>query len=132
TATLGARYSDVADINNATNEKNRDSLHAQEFGLSYQFSESLRIFGRYAEGFRFANADENAYTPLDVDYLAPQTSDSFELGAAWSRADFIASFTAYDMEVDNEILFDALNFVNINLPKSQRRGVILDASLAVN
>jgi iron complex outermembrane receptor protein len=132
TATLGARYSDVADINNATNEKNRDSLHAQEFGLSYQFSESLRIFGRYAEGFRFANADENAYTPLDVDYLAPQTSDSFELGAAWSRADFIASFTAYDMEVNNEILFDALNFVNINLPKSQRRGVILDASLAVN
>lgn len=131
-ATLGARYSNVKDIDRADGERNRTSLNAQEFGISYQLTPSLRTFARYAEGFRFANADENAYTPMDVDYLAPQTSESQELGLAWDGSSIHATLTAYSMDVDNEIMYDALNYVNINLPQSERQGVMVDATFILH
>lgn len=131
TATLGARYSNVKDVDVLTNRPHDASLNAQEVGLSYQIIPSLRAFARYAEGFRFANADENAYKPVGIDYLAPQTSESQEFGLAWSNAGVSATITAYKMDVDNEIMYDAINYVNINLPSSERQGVIVDTSVAV-
>lgn len=131
TATLGARYSNVEDIDNLTGDNHKASLNAQEYGLNYQFTPAFRVFARYAEGFRFANADENAYTLFGVDYLQPQTSESAELGVAWDGDRISTSLTAYQMDVDNEIMYDAFNYANINLPASERQGVIVDATLVI-
>lgn len=131
TATLGARYSNVEDLDNLSGDKHKASLNAQEYGLNYQFTPGFRVFARYAEGFRFANADENAYTPLDVDYLAPQTSESSEVGFAWEGDRISTNISAYWMDVDNEIMYDAFNYVNINLPASERRGLIVDATFVL-
>lgn len=131
TATLGARYANVEDINHLTDTYSTTSLNAGELGLSYQVNASLRAFARYAEGFRFANADENAYTLPGVDHLLPQLSESSELGMAWEGERLQASFTGYRMEVDNEIMYDAFTWTNINLPAAKRQGVIVDSSLAL-
>jgi iron complex outermembrane receptor protein len=132
TTTLGARYNNVKDFDNLSGEHHSASLNAQEFGLSYQLTASLRAFARYAEGFRFANADENGSTPMDVTYLAPQTSESQEIGLAWDSDLMSATLTAYNMDVDNEIMYDSPNFVNINLPQSERQGVILDSTFVLS
>lgn len=131
-ATLGARYAEAKATDNFTGDQHRHSLNAQEAGLSYQVTPALRTFVRYAEGFRFANADENAFTPMGIDYLAPQTSESLEAGIDWSAQHVALTLTAYDMDIDNELMFDSPSFVNINLPKSQRRGVIADALVTIN
>lgn len=132
TTTMGTRYANVKDVDNLSSESHSASLNAQEFGLSYQITSSLRAFVRYAEGFRFANADENAWTPMDVTYLAPQTSESQEIGLAWNSDLFSATLAAYRMDVENEIMYDSPNFVNINLPKSERQGVMLDTTFVLS
>lgn len=130
--TAGMRYSEVKDRDFTSDETHNDDLNAYELGVNYQLNDSWRIFSRYAEGFRFANADENAYTLPEVDFLDAQTSESYEAGVAWQGKAANATATAYHMTIDNEILFDpsAGGYgVNINLPESERQGLMLDADI---
>lgn len=133
--TAGRRYSTADDQDRTTFLAQESSASANELGLHYQFGSSWRIFGRYAEGFRFANADENALTTADVDFLDAQTNESFEIGFGWQTSLNEFTLTVYDMDVDNEIFYDPMSGVsgaNINLPESRRTGVILDGSVTIN
>lgn len=133
--TAGRRYSTADDQDRTTFLAQESSASANELGLHYQFGSSWRIFGRYAEGFRFANADENALTTADVDFLDAQTNESFEIGFGWQTSLNEFTLTVYDMDVDNEIFYDPVSGVsgaNINLPESRRTGVILDGGVTIN
>lgn len=126
TANLGVRHSRVRDHNHLVEEEHKDKFTASELGLSYQVSNVLRLFGRYAEGFRFANPDDNNTTSSDAIFLRPQTGESWELGAQWHLGSLSFSPALYKLKLKDEIVFDAINFVNINLPASERQGVTLD------
>ena len=133
--TAGTRYSEVKDQNHASFQDHSDDLTASELGLNYQLNSAWRIFARYAEGFRFANADENGVTVPGVDFLKPQTSESTEAGFGWQGGIASATVTAYDMAVEDEIFYDPMSGLygaNINLPDSKRKGVILDTDLTLN
>jgi iron complex outermembrane recepter protein len=132
TATLGSRYAEVEDDNSLYALGQDDHLQASEAGLSYQLDASWRIFGRYAESFRFANVDENNLVPVGTLFLAPQTGDSWELGAAWSGAASTLSYSLYQMDLSDQIVFDGIQYANINLPKSERQGAMLDANLVLS
>ncbi|PUA29626.1 MAG: hypothetical protein B0W54_03370 [Cellvibrio sp. 79] len=134
TATIGARYSEVEDENQRLLEQQEDDLTASEFGLSYQANNQWRVFGRYAESFRFANPDDNNLVPADVIFLNPQTGESFELGAQWQGDKAQVSYTLYHMALNDQIVYDPFvpnnqfyNGANINLPDSERQGLMLDA-----
>ncbi len=135
--TLGAREAGVDDRNPLAGTAHDDKARAYEAGASYQFSPASRVFVRYAEAFRFANADENAQTLDEVEFLDVQTSDSVELGYAWQDSGRSASVLFYRMTLDNEIAYDPLAGdwgANINLPETERQGVVIEASepLSVN
>ncbi len=139
--TAGLRQSSVDDTNHAINVNHDDDVTAGEFGLSYQLDSNWRIFGRYADGFRFANADENGLVLPSVEFLEVQTSSSTELGAEWRGEDASVQWTLYNMELDNELMYDAaipnLNSwngfgANINLDSSRRQGVAVDAQLVLS
>lgn len=125
-ANLGVRQSQVKDNNRLLDERQDDKLTASEFGLSYQLSGGWRLFGRYAESFRFANPDDNNRVAEDLVFLKPQTGESWELGAQWQGDVIQLSSAFYQLELNDEIVFDAINFININLPASERRGLTLD------
>lgn len=125
-ANLGVRQSQVKDNNRLLDERQDDKLTASEFGLSYQLSGGWRLFGRYAESFRFANPDDNNRVAEDLVFLKPQTGESWELGAQWQGDAIQLSSAFYRLELNDEIVFDAINFININLPASERRGLTLD------
>lgn len=126
TATIGARQSEVEDKNYLKKQLQKDDLTASEFGLNYQFTDEWRAFGRYAESFRFGNADENNAVLADVVFLKPQTGDSAELGVAWQGADAQVSYALYKMSLNDEIVYDSIRYANINLPDSERQGFTLD------
>jgi iron complex outermembrane receptor protein len=133
TATMGARYSEVEDENQLLSLQQKDDLTASEFGLNYQASAQWRVFGRYAESFRFANPDDNNLLPANVVFLKPQTGESFELGAQWQGDAAQVSYSVYHMTLNDEIVYDPFvpnnqfyNGANINLPDSERQGFILD------
>jgi iron complex outermembrane receptor protein len=140
-ASVGVRTSSVEDTNNMLGVTHDDDATSGEFGLSYQFENGWRVFGRYADGFRFANADENNLVLPDVDFLEAQTSRSGELGAEWNNDRASAQWSIYRMDIDNELMYDAVipnsnsynDFgANINLDSSRRQGIAFDGKLVLS
>ncbi|MCE3252642.1 MAG: hypothetical protein K0Q67_1662 [Cellvibrio sp.] len=132
TLTAGARFAQVEDKNYLQSLAQDDDLHATEFGLSYDAGNNWRVFGRYAESFRFANPDENNLVAQDVVFLNPQTGESFELGTEWQTAVGKVTYSLYSMALNDEIVYDAsvpnnqfYTGANINLPDSERKGFML-------
>jgi iron complex outermembrane recepter protein len=132
TATLGTRYSSVDDVNHLTNKTNDKNLQASELGLHYQAGNGWSVFSRYTESFRFANPDENNAVLSGVEFLKAQSGDSVDFGTAWEGEHASVAYSIYSMRVDDEIMFDAFNFTNINLPKSARKGFIFDGDIELS
>ena len=126
TLSAGARYASVEDLDRMTSVSHEDDVDVGEVGLNYQFNNDWRVFARYADGFRFANADENGFVLPDVDFLEIQTSKSVEVGTGWQGDEASISYALYQIRLDNEITFDSIAFANINLPDSERRGITID------
>lgn len=136
--TTGARHSKANDENFINALENDESEVATEIGLSWQITPAHRVFLRNADGFRFATVDENSLTPPGQAFLDPQTSNSWDLGYEWSRGRHGIKALAYDMQLDNEIIYDPFipnvwfPGANINLDESSRRGLILDGTLGIS
>lgn len=135
--TLGARHSDVEDRDLNSHQSHDDAVFVKELGITWRPSEQQRIFLRRDENFRFATADENGLTLPGVDFLKPQEGVSWELGWGWSNTGTRLDITLYQLDLDNELMYDAVisnpdSFfggvgANINLDSSRRRGLILSA-----
>ncbi len=138
---IGARTSSVDDTNHALSTHHNDDVTANELGLSYQLNNGWRVFGRYADGFRFANADENGFVLPSVMFLETQTSHSGELGAEWSSERATVQWSLYRMNLDNELMYDAVIVnpnswngfgANVNLDSSRRQGIAIDGQLILS
>ena len=139
--TLGARKSSVDDQNHAMKTSHSDDLTAKELGVSYQIDSGWKTFARLAEGFRFANADENGLILPGVDFLKPQTSRTGEAGFAWESNEFSSQITFYKIKLDDELMYDAVipninsfdSFgANINLDQSERKGWVFNSELTLS
>lgn len=128
-ATVGLRDTSVHDKNNSLALKHDDSETIHEYGLAWEPTEDWRLFARRAGVLRFANADDNGFTVPGVVFLKPQTGMSDELGAKWKRTQWDLSLTAFQLDLDNEIAYDAGApgpwgpGANVNLPTSHRTGL---------
>jgi iron complex outermembrane receptor protein len=132
TANAGIRHASVDDVNKTAKTKRSDSVNASELGLNYQIDSDWRVFGRLADGFRFANADENGYTLVGVSFLDIQKSQSREFGLAWEAQSASVKYSLYDMALDNEISFDPIANANVNLPDSKRKGFLFDGDVVLS
>lgn len=147
--TAGARHARVEDTNhhaydssfNLISKTNNESLNATEIGLNYQVNSAWRVFARLADGFRFATADENAFTLSSVSFLDPQKTKSQEAGVTWTEKTASVKYSVYHMDLDDEITYDAIvpnsgsyngRGANINLPQSERQGFIFDGNLVLS
>ncbi|GGB54862.1 TonB-dependent receptor [Shewanella inventionis] len=132
---VGGRYSEVSDdltdqlLYSNGIELDNDA-HALELGLNYRPSAEHRFYVRASDNFRFAKVDEQAYTPLDVQGLDPQTGRSYEAGWDYTTATQMLKINAYQLELEDEIVYDASltdgpygGGANINADESRRFGV---------
>jgi iron complex outermembrane receptor protein len=129
---VGARHSSVRDEDIGKKKTHDDDLNAGDLGLNYQIDEQWRLFARYADGFRFANADENGAVLPGVEFLEVQTSQSFEAGGAWADEKASITYSVYHMTLNDEITFDSLAYANFNLPDSERQGFIFEGQLQLS
>ncbi|GGP53972.1 TonB-dependent receptor [Shewanella saliphila] len=132
---VGGRYSEVTDdlsdqlLYPEGVELDNDA-HAFELGLNYRPSAEHRIYVRANDNFRFAKVDEQAYTPLDVQGLDPQTGRSYEAGWDYTTATQTLKINAYQLELEDEIVYDGSRTdgpygggANVNADESRRFGV---------
>jgi iron complex outermembrane receptor protein len=135
TLNAGGRHATVDDKNHGLKTSHDDSLNIGELGLNYQIDTEWRAFARYADGFRFANADENNAVVDGVDFLRAQTSQSQEAGVAWSNDSAEVKYSLFHMRVDDEIMYDPSSGqygANINLPASRRQGLLFDGEVQLS
>ncbi len=97
---------------------------ATDAGVVFAASPAVTAFLNYSRAFRVPNVDELAFAPVD---LVPQRSKHLDAGARLRLAEGLAaSFTAFFIRVEDEILFgaDDTGFgANQNAPEStERRG----------
>lgn len=130
-ATLGARYASVTnDIFTGTTTPLDDSLSVGSVGLSWRPQPDWRLFARADQNFRFAKVDEHTNPVFGQPVgLNNQTGVSYETGAEFSRETRLAKAVMYELNLDNEIAFDATGFSNVNLPRTHRRGLMLEGAL---
>ncbi len=115
-----------------------DNEHAWELGLSYQLTSEWRVTGRLDRNFRFVTADEysavadnNFFTRLfafgqTVPLPSTQTGLTHELGLHWQNQTAMLGVQLYQLDINDEIVFDPLLFLNTNTGDTRRRGIELE------
>jgi len=127
--TFGMRHSSVKNdmkdgFSFPTGLKVDDDITVKELGLSFYVDDDTKFTVRYDENFRFAKVNELALA-LPGDVLDTQTGESFELGIELVRGNHQLIASVYQLNLENEIEFDPINFININLDKTRRNGATL-------
>lgn len=108
------------------------SVHAYEIGLRHEWNQNWSLFGRVGRSFRVATVDEifNQYGGPVFDsritMLEPQTSHDRELGIDYRDGASKLRATLYQMNISNEIHYNALTFTNMNLSPTRREGLELE------
>jgi iron complex outermembrane receptor protein len=128
-ATLGWRRTKLENsIVSTTSHHLDDRLKAGSFGLVLRPIKGLRLFLRADENFRFATVEEHTNIvfgqPVGIEN---QTGLSQEAGIEWQRLGLSAKALLYRLTVDDEISFDNTGFINTNLERTRRKGVIVEA-----
>lgn len=139
--TLGARHERVRleaeESVTPIPERRRDySLNAWEAGLRQDVTRALAAYVRVGRSYRIANVDEIrcAFPPCQA-VLEPQTSHDREIGLEYRTSELAAQLALFDISLHREIHFNRLSGFfgeNQNLPRTRRRGVELQGSIALS
>jgi len=107
-------------------------LSAYEVALQQEIGAGYSAYGRVGKSFRVGNIDENRCwsTPCNP-LLKPQRSNDRELGLQWNGKGASFRTGLFDMDIQNEIHYNALTFSNMNLSPTQHRGLEMEGKLIV-
>lgn len=104
--------------------ENNEAYHV---GFEHRFNPVFAVFGRAAQSFRTPNVDERVGMALfgvpTTFNLKTQTSHDMEAGVRFNFGRVTVQSSVYEMKLENELMFDPVNFLNYNLDPTQRRGV---------
>lgn len=119
----------VADPANAAAPVERKrNLDAYELALRQPFGGGWAVYGKIGSSFRVPNVNDNySLFTATVNLLEPQTARDREIGVESVGATARYRVALYDIDLDNEILFDPVTFSNRNLPPTRRRGLEAEA-----
>jgi iron complex outermembrane receptor protein len=115
--------------------------YAAHLGVQHRVSRDFTLFGRVARSFRVPNVDERIGNGALVFPLQPptfdlktQTSHDIEAGVKAEIGRVTVQTSIYQMDLENELHLNPINFANSNLDPTRRRGVetIVTAKLADN
>ena len=126
----GARYTYIeSDLNNTddpdipfTSGGSQDDNMAFSLGVVHQATSNLTLRANYSQGYRHANlvelytgAPAHGTTPAIAGNsgLAPETSQSFELGALYQGDRFTAEASVFYTETKDYITTDVTQYINV-------------------
>ncbi|MDE1942117.1 MAG: TonB-dependent receptor [Betaproteobacteria bacterium] len=103
-----------------------DSSNLSAFELQYvrTLFSSVESYLRTGQSYRVANIDELRGAAGN---LQPQTSMDYEAGISWNRlGPSNATLRVFRSNIQNELMFDPVQYLNVNLPPTQRQGLELE------
>jgi iron complex outermembrane recepter protein len=119
-----------------------ETQYALHIGLEHRLTDVFSVFGRAARAFRTPDVDERVasgpsfdafFNPIPQTFkLKTQTSNDVELGYHINNGPFQIQTSVYNMDLENEIHFDPVNFFNVNLDPTRRYGTETATSLRLS
>jgi iron complex outermembrane receptor protein len=117
-----------------------ETNHALHIGLEHRFNENFAVFGRAASAFRTPNVDERVGATPSFDptftialpktfNLKTQTSNDIEGGIRIKAGSFEMQSSIYNMNLTDEIHFNPVVGIDLNLDPTRRYGSETSASL---
>lgn len=110
------------------------TVNAYELGLRQNLNQDLSLFGRVGRSFRIATVDEildqfgGPSFDSKITILEPQTSQDSELGIDYKSGSNKVRAALFQMNLNNEIHYNALTFINMNLSPTRRYGLELEGT----
>jgi len=131
---IGARFDDYEQrLNNRlanTNTKQTESRVSPQFGVVYEASDYVSVYGAYGENFRpLSGADANG------DGFEPNQSTSAELGVKFTLNDgaLFGTVAVFKVEQDNMLVVDdAKAFTFAAIGEAQSKGIEIDLTGELN
>jgi iron complex outermembrane receptor protein len=115
-----------------------ETQYALHVGFEHRFNDVFSVFGRAARAFRTPDVDERVasgpafdafFNPIPGNFtLKTQTSHDIEGGFRIKAGMFQMQSSIYNMDLNNEIHFDPVDFFNYNLDPTRRYGSETSAS----
>ncbi len=129
-------------VNSSFKNEGEDSDYTWRAGLSYDFSDSVMVYGNVSKGYRVGQVNPNNgpsfVDPRDIVIPASYAADStinYELGAktAWLDNRLVANLAVYyidwrDIQIDGERVSDRRNFIT-NAGAARSQGAELELSV---
>ena len=119
-----------------------ETQYALHVGIEHRLNNVFTVFGRAAHAFRTPDVDERVasgpafdafFNPIPQTFrLKTQTSHDVEGGFRIKTDLFQVQTSIYNMDLENEIHFDPVNFFNYNLDPTRRYGSETAASVRVS
>lgn len=145
----GLRYANVQndiehDIGGApyTNLKLNDDVTVGSLGVTYRPNNSLRLFARADQNYRFANLEEHTNDAPSQTYPTPpqglknQTGLSLETGLQYTANTTSIFAQLYQLELENEISYSSIaasgSGANVNLDSTKRQGLNISLTEQLN
>lgn len=117
-----------------SDERRSDSGYALSFGwLGRAERLRMRAWGRVDRVYRYPLTDEiAAYQGFALGQtfntgLSPEEGWQREAGWAWERSTTALSVTLFQIDLENEIIYNFRTNENVNYPRTRRRGVEMEA-----
>ena len=110
----------------------RHALSATELALQQDLGRGVSAYGRIGKSFRVGNIDDNRCFTLPCNpLLKPQRSTDSEVGVQWHGRGSSFRASLFEIDLDDEIHYNAITFTNMNLSPTRRRGLELEGKLAL-
>ena len=108
-------------------------MHAYDIALRQLIGKQWSVYARAGQSFRLANVDDNRFMTT---LLEPQTAHDQEVGLDFTAGRTRLRAVVYRIRLNNEILFLPSTMLppfggNVNLPPTERKGIELDADVAL-
>ncbi|MBM3506900.1 MAG: TonB-dependent receptor [Alphaproteobacteria bacterium] len=111
-----------------------DDQWAGHLGVEHTLTGGVVLFGRLGRAFRLPTVDERVLSSARYDSFAlhTQTSWDAEVGSRWRVGTINLRASLYQMDLKNEMHFNAETFLNENLAPTRRRGMEAGAEVALS
>ena len=110
------------------------AVDAYEIGLRQNLNQGLSLFGSIGRSFRIATIDEildlygGPIFDSKITILEPQTSQDTEIGIDYKNGNNKVRAALFQMNLNNEIHYNAIAFANMNLSPTHRHGLELEGT----
>jgi iron complex outermembrane receptor protein len=107
-------------------------LSAYEIALQQTIGAGYSAYGRIGRSFRVGNIDENrCWSAPCAPMIKPQRSLDKEIGLEWEGKTAHVRAGLFEMDLTDEIHYNALTYTNMNLSPTRRQGIEVEGKLVL-